>query len=612
MPENQELKPKTEWVEPELEIEKKELPKIQLPKFEFGSEKIKKLGFLAGLVLISGLGIFLVFSYLINLSQPETLGLSIYGQDSVNPGEKVLFELIVSNRSKKQTLTDITITIRADSGTILADAPNLALFQKPLPDLGPETDYKELIPVIFWGQAQETRQVEVMVRYQSEGVSTKLEKQIVWEPRISRAGAELNFSLPQEVLSGEDFAGYFTYKNITNKLIPDFDLVLETPKDFSVSFADPEKFREDLANESKKLAWESSNLEAQKEQRVSFRGNVSGGDYQGKIFKAQLTVPVRNSQIVLAEIQEDLVIVANPLALGIMIHDQSDYRASLKDNLRYQISFKNNYNVSLKDIVITADISDPWFNLNKIKTETGFFSSRDKKIIWNGGNTPQLLALASGESGQVQFYIDLKDYYLNQGTNNSVKLRVEISAANKPGQIGTEVLAKSELVTKINGQLVLTPKLVFQDNPETGFVNSGSSTPKVNQVTQYTLYLNLKSQANEFKNVLVKTVFPTNVSYDGKIKGDLDGTNFTFNPRTGELNWRLDYLPAYAEKQIAIQLGLVPSMDQVGRLVSIVNPIETIGQDLFTGNDFSVQTGNIYSDLPDDNIVDQNSGRVVP
>lgn len=612
MTSNQELKPRTEWVEPSTAPAKNNLPQVSLPQFDFTSEKIKKIGLLTGVVMLAGLGVVLVFSYLVNLTQPEVIGVSLYGQEIVNPGEKVLFELSLSNRSQKQTLTEVSVAIRADKGTVLVDNPNLALIQKTLPNLEPGAAYKELIPVIFWGKAQEKRRVEVVVRYLPQGMTTKLEKEVIWEPRLSRAGAEINLSLPQEVLSEENFAGYFTYRNLTSKAIPNFRLILEAPPDFTLSFADPPETKQEVLEGTKNLIWERSELIAQKEERVSFRGNVAGTDYQGKFFRASLAVPVRNTNIVLAETQEDLVIAANPLALKITIAGQTDYRANPGETLQYQISFKNNYAVTLKDVVIIADISDPWFNLNKIKSENGFFSSRNKTIIWNGGNTPQLLTLTAGESGQVQFFIDLKKSYPEQGVNNLVKLKVEISAANKPGQLGTEVLAKTELPTKINGKLVLTPKLVFRDNPQTGFVNSGSATPKVNQVTQYSLYLNLKSLANDFKNVLVKTVFPTNVSYDGKIKGDLEGTNFTFNPRTGELNWRLDYLPAYTEKQIVIQIGLIPSMDQVGQLAPVVRSIETTGEDTFTGNNFSTQTEEIYSDLPDDPIVNQESGRVVP
>ncbi|KKS07143.1 MAG: hypothetical protein UU61_C0021G0002 [Parcubacteria group bacterium GW2011_GWB1_41_4] len=134
--------------------------------------------------------------------------------------------------------------------------------------------------------------------------------------------------------------------------------------------------------------------------------------------------------------------------------------------------------------------------------------------------------------------------------------------------------------------------------------------PKVNKVTQYSFYLDLEAQANDFKNVFITTTFPANVSYDGKIKGDTETTEFIFNQRTGQLTWRVDYLPAWQKKSIVFQIGALPSMDQLGHLMQIVEDINVTGDDVFTFNKFKEVVRGIFSDLPHDNIVDQGTGRV--
>ncbi|OGY39408.1 MAG: hypothetical protein A2418_01110 [Candidatus Brennerbacteria bacterium RIFOXYC1_FULL_41_11] len=596
-------KPRTEWLE-EAPIHETSRPVPQILKLNFD---LKKVALIAGGVIFLGGIVLGFFSYLANMAPPDNLGLDILAANTVNVGEKVLFEVIIANRSGSQIIEDLSLTIRADDGTVFSDLPGSALMQKAIGDLESQAEFKELIPVIFWGKNHEQRKVEVTARYNFAGQQNSFEKVIEWNPVIVNSGAQMAISLPQEVLSGEIFSGYFTYRNVTGKKLSQSRLILESLKGLSFSFIEPQHSSRDSVGN---YVWQNTDLEPQKEQRVNFKAIISGNDDSGQILKAIFKVPVRGKDIVISETDEDLVVVANPLALDVTINDSRVYSVTPGENLQYKINFKNNYSVPLKDVVISADFSDPWVDQSSIRLDTGFYSSKTKKITWNGGNTPAILSLDSGETGEVMVYLGVKKIYPKGAINNQMNVKIEISAANKPGSIGTQVLTKTESVSKINGRLVLIPKVLFKDNPQTGFTNLGMAQPKVNKVTQYSFYLDLEAQANDFKNVFITTTFPANVSYDGKIKGDTETTEFIFNQRTGQLTWRVDYLPAWQKKSIVFQIGALPSMDQLGHLMQIVEDINVTGDDVFTFNKFKEVVRGIFSDLPHDNIVDQGTGRV--
>ncbi|KKS07144.1 MAG: hypothetical protein UU61_C0021G0003 [Parcubacteria group bacterium GW2011_GWB1_41_4] len=243
-------------------------------------------------------------------------------------------------------------------------------------------------------------------------------------------------------------------------------MILESLKGLSFSFIEPQHSSRDSVGN---YVWQNTDLEPQKEQRVNFKAIISGNDDSGQILKAIFKVPVRGKDIVISETDEDLVVVANPLALDVTINDSRVYSVTPGENLQYKINFKNNYSVPLKDVVISADFSDPWVDQSSIRLDTGFYSSKTKKITWNGGNTPAILSLDSGETGEVMVYLGVKKIYPKGAINNQMNVKIEISAANKPGSIGTQVLTKTESVSKINGRLVLIPKVLFKDNPQTGF-----------------------------------------------------------------------------------------------------------------------------------------------
>jgi hypothetical protein len=120
--------------------------------------------------------------------------------------------------------------------------------------------------------------------------------------------------------------------------------------------------------------------------------------------------------------------------------------------------------------------------------------------------------------------------------------------------------------------------------------------------------LTARAVANPFENISWKTVLPANISFDGKTKGEAAG--LVYNPRTGEMTWAIEKLEAYNSKTIALQLTAIPSNDQIGKLIMICDEMTATATDSFTRSEVKVTSGKIMSDLPDDDSIDANTGRV--
>ncbi|KKS07145.1 MAG: hypothetical protein UU61_C0021G0004 [Parcubacteria group bacterium GW2011_GWB1_41_4] len=149
---------------------------------------MKKPLIAGGVIFLGGI-VLGFFSYLANMAPPDNLGLDILAANTVNVGEKVLFEVIIANRSGSQIIEDLSLTIRADDGTVFSDLPGSALMQKAIGDLESQAEFKELIPVIFWGKNHEQRKVEVTARYNFAGQQNSFEK-------VSIFFSALNLSSP--------------------------------------------------------------------------------------------------------------------------------------------------------------------------------------------------------------------------------------------------------------------------------------------------------------------------------------------------------------------------------------------------------------------------------
>ncbi|KKU10878.1 MAG: hypothetical protein UX14_C0007G0010 [Parcubacteria group bacterium GW2011_GWF1_45_5] len=558
-------------------------------------------------VVVLGIG-FAVWQWWNSMASADRTELRIEGPSAVRIGERISFKAIITNKQKKQDLRDVSLTFRADSGTEFTDTKTLALYQKYLGALSPMAQQEEEVRAVFWGKQGEERTIEVVARYRIGENINRFEKSQTIKVVISDPAVQLVVSLPQQVITDQEFRSSVEYRKLTTNDWTGARLELGQPEGFSMVRSDPE------LKTIGKFVWPWEILEPQENSKVVFDGTIASSEGQAKEFTARFFVTVRNTDVLVSEVTEELSIISNPLALTITVSDDPNYAPLPGSIVTYRINFKNNYDIALKDVVIQADATDSWLELDSLKVQNdGFYSSRDKHIVWNGGTTPQLLVLNPRESGTVAFMVKLKDGYPQNATQQVVVARAIMSAQNKPKDVGTSIQTEATLETKIQGKLIVTPKVVFRDDPQTGFINTGTVPLRINQATQYSMYLTVQAVANPFENISFKTILPANITFDGKIKGDESSMKgFLYNPRTGEMSWLIDRLDAYAAKTIVLQLTAIPSSDQIGKLITIIDDMATTAIDAFTRSSVEVPGKKISSDLPDDDTIDANTGRVTP
>ena len=558
-------------------------------------------------VVVLGIG-FAVWQWWNSMASADRTELRIEGPSAVRIGERISFKAIITNKQKKQDLRDVSLTFRADSGTEFTDTKTLALYQKYLGALSPMAQQEEEVRAVFWGKQGEERTIEVVARYRIGENINRFEKSQTIKVVISDPAVQLVVSLPQQVITDQEFRSSVEYRKLTTNDWTGARLELGQPEGFSMVRSDPE------LKTIGKFVWPWEILEPQENSKVVFDGTIASSEGQAKEFTARFFVTVRNTDVLVSEVTEELSIISNPLALTITVSDDPNYAPLPGSIVTYRINFKNNYDIALKDVVIQADATDSWLELDSLKVQNdGFYSSRDKHIVWNGGTTPQLLVLNPRESGTVAFMVKLKDGYPQNATQQVVVARAIMSAQNKPKDVGTSIQTEATLETKIQGKLIVTPKVVFRDDPQTGFINTGTVPLRINQATQYSMYLTVQAVANPFENISFKTILPANITFDGKIKGDESSMKgFLYNPRTGEMSWLIDRLDAYAAKTIVLQLTAIPSSDQIGKLITIIDDMATTAIDAFTRSSVEVPGKRISSDLPDDDTIDANTGRVTP
>ncbi len=602
-PKTDAITPRTQWEHPKpVEAEESSVPRPPLD-----TEKIKRtvrfvVFGLVGVIALTALGAYLAT---VLQQKPDPLAISVQAPGQSSPGQQTQFTISLANQDASAALRDVTITVKADSGTIFPDAPQFATVQRTLPSINAQGNDQETFSAIFWGKAGDQRSLDVAVRYRFGSADTVYEKDSQVTTVIGSDPVSLNLQTPDQVLPGQNFLFSLQYANTSAQAIANAQISFDIPQGMRVLQTDPV-----LANAtSSSPTFSVANFAQNQNAVISTKSIVDDTQGQGKKVVAHVTIQIRGQAFEIGQTSANLLVIASPLQIQMSVQGKPNYHATIGEGLSYEVTVTNNYPYALKDVVVNADVSDPWFVPQNIQVRSGSYSSRTKTVTWNGGSDSNLLALDPGKTEVVSFSVVLKSAFWQNLTNNVITVKATVSASNKPEGVGTQIASTAQIQTKVNGTLALQAPVYFKD-PKGTFTNIGTIPPHANQLNQYTVYVNVATQGNDFHDLQVSTVLPGNVTFEGKVKGDTAG--FVYNPRTNEIDWDISQMAAYTQKQIAFQINFIPSVAQVGRAALILDKVTFTGTDSFTGDALTQAQEARFSNLPDDPSVNEDTGKIAP
>ena len=597
------IKPRTQWEHAKpVEVEESSVPRPPVD-----TEKIRKtvrfaVFALGGIIALTALGAYLAT---VLQQKPDPLAISVQISQQSNPGQVAQFSVSLVNQDASDALRDVTVTVKADAGTIFPDAPQFATVQRSLSSVSAKATDTETFSAIFWGKAGDQRSLDVAVRYKFGSTDTVYEKTSQIATVIGSDPVSLNLQTPDQVLPGQNFLFSLQYANAGTQAIANAQIVFDIPQGMRVLQTDPA-----LPNAtSSSPAFTLANFAQNQKGTISAKSVVDDSQGQGKKIVAHVTTLIRGQAFEITQTSANLLVIASPLQVRMSVQGKPEYHATIGEGLSYEVSVTNNYSYALKDVVVNADVSAPWFVPQTIQVRNGSYSSRTKTVTWNGGSDQKLLTLDPGKTETVSFSVSLKSAFWQNLTNNIITVKATVSASNRPEGVGTQIASSAQIQTKVNGTLALEAPVYFKD-PKGTFSNIGTIPPRANQLNQYTVYVKVAAQGNDFHDLQVSTVLPGNVTFEGKVKGDVAG--FVYNPRTNEIDWDISQMAAYSSKQIAFQINFIPSVAQVGRAALILDKVTFTGTDTFTGDVLTQSQEARFSNLPDDPSMNEDNGKIAP
>lgn len=551
--------------------------------------------------IIAAIAIFGGFLfYKTNFSQGITI--------SIVPPENILigvpFDALVNvSNNSREILQKVRLSVSLPEGMAFVGSPvSKTVDFRDLSNLGVGGLSQQTFKLIVLNGEGSFKQVSASAAYSSGSLSSRFEESSDASLSIGGYGLMLDIATPQKVFSGESFDTEISFKNESGNDLSDLKLKMEYPLTFTFG-------KSTLTPDTGNNIWILGGLRQGSDMKFKITGNVIGPEGSFFDMKAMIESVFQGQSYPISVKTGTVSIATSPLSLKIELNGDQDFIAAPGSDLRYTLSYTNNTDVGLKDVIIKAQLAGAMFDMTSVSSK-GAFRSTDNSVVWTAASVPSLVNLPPGQSGSVDFSVRAKsDYPIKRLSDKNFILKVtgSIESPTVPHFVESEkTTGFAILESKVQGKIDIDAKGYFRD-ASSGILNAGTMPPKVNKATQYTIHWVITNYAADAKDVEVRAFLAGNVKFTGVLKSNAASAP-TFNDRTQEIVWNLSKVGATTgitgkPIEAVFQIEAMPSVSDVGRAMNLIQETSLKAVDEFTGIQLSDKDTGINTTLPDDSTV---------
>lgn len=583
------IPPEDDWVEKEGGMVKE-------------NKKTVKIGalILGGLLLVIAL---VVGFYTVKQSffVSERLAITLLGPMEIKSGNLNTYEISYKNDNRADLKNvSLKLTFPEDfkpegNADFKPDGATSGMFS--LGDIEGNSEGK----VVFRGRAYSPKgnliKIKAELFYTPSSVSSAFSTSDQLIVNVISAPITLEVMAPQNISNGDEVNYLVTYKNNGMENFENIRVKINYPEQFTFSGSNPK------SSEGNNI-WYLGNLSAGQSGKIVVAGKLEGARDEIKIADIMIGASSNGEFVSYNEADAKTKIAASPLVIAQTVNGLGSLNANVGDHLQFEISYKNEGTLGLRDVIVTEHINSPVLDYATLDMTGGQYDTDSRTIIWKAADYRELKNLLPGQSGVIKFSIDVKDILPIASANDKnfvISSLAKIDSPDVPTPISmNKIISGNKMDIKLNSKLILDVRGYYDD---ANIPNSGPIPPKVSEESTYTMHYIIKSVSNDISDAKVETNLPTSVVMTGKIFPE--GSPLTYNERTNSITWNAGSLTAGTGilspgKEVAFQVRIKPSADQVDDEAPLLGESTFSAKDLFTGENISVKISGKSTHLLED------------
>lgn len=539
---------------------------------------------------------------------PENLEVSIVSPGAVESGEVYEIEVEVVNRNPV-SLPFVELTVSFPDG---ARDPNdfsreRGHLVQTFDALKPGERQEITIPSVLFGEEGEEVETIFTFEFRAEDSNAVVVREERFSSLISSAPLSLRVEAPETVVPGDSFVTTAVIEVHTEEAIPGVVLIANYPFGFEILDTEPRRTRGDRV-------WELGTLESGErvEFRIEGRFATQSGSERILSFQAGTGLSLNGEELSLVYMEQERVVKveSSALALSLLLNGTGADSVIVAPGTEIsgRISLENSLDADLFDTKIQVAIKGEGFDADAFNPRNGLYNEPTNVLLFNRDTDSELAQLEPGERSVITFDLPIRSAEdLRNVQNPTVELLVSVTGREiATGSGSRPVSAQLQKTIQISSSVGFTERLLYSTG---SFTNSGPWPMEAGSRTTFTLEFEVENTVNTLASTRVFFRLPSYVTYTGGVRG-LPGSAVTYDAQSGVVTLSLGELSPQETFSGAIQLGVTPSSNQSGNVITIVEQGIVQGVDRFTKQSIERSLGSLTSRITQDPEYTQDKGVV--
>lgn len=574
--------------------------------------------------LFIGAGIFFALSLLAaglllfrgsNIVSNTNIDISLSGPISIKSGDNFDLGVAITNKNRTDLETaDLLIKFPAGTRDPLNLEKDLSDLRRSLGEIKSGQTKIEGIQAILLGQEKIKLEIEVLLEYRLRGSDAIFEKSQIYEIQITDSPVSLNVDLPKTVNADREIELNLEVLSNSPTVLADVALLIVWPPGFT-----PKRSSVESTTNSLTTVWRLGDLPPGGRRTISVTGELTGQDSELKSFQIQTGLLNRDNldelAVVYTNVVETIQVERPSIGLAMAVNGDTGNEpvADLGQLVQLTIDWGNNLPVAVTNGQVVLSLQGSALRKSSVSVQAGSYSSSEDRIVWDQTSVPVLGRIDPGTRGNLQASFASVPFG-NQSTirNPYIDLVLTFSGerqeAGRQGEL-VETIVKKTL--KLAATFQAAASAFYNDGP---FANTGPLPPKVDTPTTYTIIWRLSTGGSDVRESQMFATVPRGVRWLGEVAPATEKLSYDETNRI--LTWEVGYLPAGSageerSREIAFQVELIPSANQAGQGVNLLENIRAVAIDTFTGEAINRTLNNLTTILSTDANFNASNGVIV-
>lgn len=537
-----------------------------------------------------------------NVISSANIDLEVSAPSTIHGGEEAVLNINIHNKNST-ALEAADLIVEYPSGTRDPAEPNKQLTRsaKYLGDISAGQTVGETIRAVMYGEANSQKEIKITLEYRLAGSNQIFAKDTTQSITLSASPVDLSAQMPKDINSGQNIS--IEIKLVSNSSARISGLILQAvyPDGFTLSSANPVPA---LGNN----VWNIGDMPAGSQKVIKISGKLEGQANDIKQFNFITGIPSSSDERRVASVYDsdsESVTIARPyFTTDLTLNGSSlpDYIGESAEVIRGEINWSNNLPSAILDGQLVLKFNGQVLNKASISAPKGFYRSLDNTITWDKQGEASFASIEPGQSGTLNFTfspVSLLGGALYQ--NPQITLDITFRGTRvEEGVPGEMIEAHATRVVKLSSSVRLASRAVYFVGD---FKNSGPMPPKVDQETTYTVIWSLTNSSNRVSNGQVVATLPPYMRWMGSVSPA--SANVTYNAQDRQIVWNIGEVTAGAGVnsrpiEVSFQVGLTPSLSQVGDAPTLVGEATFTGVDQFTRAQLQERGGAVTTRISTD------------